>query len=206
MQKSASREAYSLSLHFHLVTKTEKSGFDALARRGDASAQFNLALLYADGKHLPRDYVKARFWYAKAARQGHAAAQYSLALMHHKGLGIPQNDLKSARWYRTAAEHGHQAAQFNLAVLYDEGLGVSPDPVMSYVWFFVAGAKGKNARTLRNQNTDGIASRLSYSTSKGGLAAKGNCDRIFLKLTASQRKHAVNLAHKYYDCYVLPFR
>ncbi|MDH3715176.1 MAG: hypothetical protein OET44_15180, partial [Gammaproteobacteria bacterium] len=106
----------------------------------------------------------------------------------------------------TAAEQGHQAAQFNLAILYDQGLGVSRDLVMAYVWFFVAGAQGKKAQTLRHQSTDGIASRLSYSTSKGGLAAKGNSDRIFLKLTAAQRQHAEKLAHKYCIRYVLPFR
>jgi TPR repeat protein len=184
----------------------EKTSFDVLAKQGDANAQFNLALLYADGKDLHQDYEKARYWHVKAARQGHAAAQYSLALMHHKGLGIPQDDAKSARWYRTAAEQGHQAAQFNLAILYDQGIGISHDPVMAYVWFFVAGAQGKKAQKLRHKSTDGIASRLSYSTSKGGLAAKGNCDRIFLKLTASQRQHAERLAHKYCARYVLPFR
>lgn len=182
------------------------TAFDALAKQGDANAQFNLALLYAEGKDLPQDYVKARYWHAKAARQGHAVAQYSLALMHHKGLGIPQNDAKSARWYRLAAEHGHQAAQFNLAVLYDKGLGVCHDPVMAYVWFFVAAAKGKKAQKLRHQSTGGVASRLSYSASKGGLAANGNCDRIFLKLTVLQRQRATTLAHEYYSRYVSPFR
>ena len=188
------------------MTQTETTPFDLLARQGDANAQFNLALLYADGNDLPQDYGKARYWHAKAARQGHAAAQYSLALMHHKGLGIPQDDEKSAHWYRTAAEQGHQAAQFNLAFLYDEGLGVARDRIMAYVWFFLAAAKGRNSRILPNKSTDSIASRLSYSTSKGGLAAKGNCDRVALKLTASERLHAETLADKYYAQYVLPFR
>jgi TPR repeat protein len=188
------------------VTKAQTTLFDVLARQGDANAQFNLALLYADGKDCPQDYVKARYWHVKAARQGHAAAHYSLALMHHKGQGIPRNDAKSARRYRTAAQLGHQAAQFNLAVLYDQGLGVAHDLVMAYVWFFVAGAQGKKVQTLRHQSTDSIASRLSYSMSKGGLAAKGNCDRIYLKLTASQRQHAGRLADRYCARYVLPFR
>ena len=188
------------------MTQTVTTPFDSLAEEGDAGAQFNLALLYADGKEIPQDYAKARYWYGKAARQGHAAAQYSLALMHHKGLGTPRDDAKSARWYRTAAQQGHQAAQFNLAVLYDKGLGVSHDQVMAFVWFFLAGAQSKKVQTIRHKSTDGIASRLSYPTGKGGLAAKGNCDRIALKLTVPERQRAEKLARQYCMRYVLPFR
>lgn len=196
----------SLSLRTNPLKQTETTPFATLARQGDADAQFNLALLYADGKDLPRDYVKARYWHSKAARQGHPAAQYSLALMHHKGLGIPQDYAETVSWYRMAAEQGHQAAQFNLAILYDEGLGITRDPVMAYVWFFLAGAKGKNVRVPRQKSTAGIAARLSYSLSKGGKAANGNCARIALKLATSERQEAERLAHDYWARYVLPFR
>ncbi len=188
------------------MTQTATTPFDSLAKKGDAGAQFNLALLYADGRDLPRDYVKARYWHGKAARQGHAGAQYSLALMHHKGLGIPKDPAKTADWYRMAAEQGHQAAQFNLATLYDEGQGVGHDLVMAYVWFFLAGAKGKQAQIARLNSTASVASRLSYSMSKGGLAAKGNCDRIALKLKAPELEQAERLAQEYFARFVLPFR
>ena len=186
--------------------QTETKPFVSLAKQGDAGAQFNLALLYADGRDLPRDYVKARYWHSKAASQGHAGAQYSLALIHHKGLGTPQDHAKTANWYRMAAEQGHQAAQFNLALLYDEGLGVTHDRVMAYVWFSLAGTKGKNVRTTLLKSTAKIASRLSYSMSKGGLAANGNCDRIALKLDAHELQYAEKLAGEYCARYVLPFR
>ena len=179
----------------------EPTPFASQAKRGDAGAQFNLALLYADGK----DYVKARYWHSKAARQGHPAAQYSLALMHHKGSGGPQDYTKTVSWYRKAAEQGHQAAQFNLAVLYDEGLGVPRDLVMAYVWFFLAGTKGTKANMPR-QSTESVAIRLSYSMSKGKGVANGNCDRIALKLTTSERLDAERLSHDYCARYVLPFR
>ena len=188
------------------MTYASTTPFDLLANQGDANAQFNLGLLYGDGKSLPQDYAKARYWHGRAAYQGHAPAQYSIALMHHKGLGMPQDNAQSAHWYRMAAEQGHQGAQFNLATLYDEGLGVSRDPVMAYVWFFLAGAKGQTVHPVPPRSTGPIASRLSYSTAKGGQAAKGNCDRIALQLTTAEREHAEQLADRYYDKYVLPFR
>jgi len=188
------------------VTQTETTPFALLAKQGDADAQFNLALLYADGKGLPQDYERARYWHRQAARQGHAAAQYSPALMHHKGLGIPPDNAKTARWYRMAAEQGHQAAQFNLAILYDEGLGVPHDPVMAYVWFFLAGSQGKKGKAIPHKSTDSVWFRLSYSRSKVGQAAQGYRDRIALKLTDPERQRAERLAREYYAQYVLPFR
>lgn len=180
--------------------------FDSLADKGDAGAQFNLALLYADGRDRPRDYDKARYWYGKAARQGHPAAQYGLALMHHRGLGVPRNLKESARWYRMAAKQGHQAAQFNLAALYEKGLGVSHDRVMAFVWFFLAGAQSRNKPMVCRSSKDGIATRLAPPVAKGSLTAHGNCQRIALTLTPSERNRAERLANEYCARYVMPFR
>jgi hypothetical protein len=50
-----------------------------LAERGDASAQYNLGGLYANGQGVPQDHVQARQWYEKAAVHGTISAT---------GLGI----------------------------------------------------------------------------------------------------------------------
>ena len=42
-------------------------------------AQYNLAVLYANGQGVPQDYVEARKWYRKAAEQGDAAANLDAA-------------------------------------------------------------------------------------------------------------------------------
>lgn len=181
------------------------TSFHLPAEQGDAAAQFNLALLYEDGKELPRNYERARYWHRKAARQGHAAAGYSLALMHHKGLGMPQDHVKTVYWYRKAAKKGHQASQFNLAVSYDKGIGVCKDLVMAYVWFFLANARGATT-TFPHDPAAPISTRISYSASRGGQAARGNCDRIALRLAAPERERAQALALRYVVWYVLPYR
>ncbi|HBK79264.1 MAG TPA: hypothetical protein DDZ83_06205, partial [Nitrospinae bacterium] len=59
-----------------------------LAERGHAVAQFNLGLMYAKGKGVPRDYKIASKWYRMSAEQGDAGAQYNLGLMYAKGQGV----------------------------------------------------------------------------------------------------------------------
>ena len=37
------------------------------AEQGDAKAQFNLGVLYANGQGVPQDYKQAVYWHTKAA-------------------------------------------------------------------------------------------------------------------------------------------
>ncbi len=175
------------------------------ATKGDAAAQFNLALTYQDGNGLPRDYEKAAYWYRAAARQGHSPAQYSLALMYCKGQGMPKDDRESFGWCRKAAERGHQAAQFNLATMYDQGVGVERNPVLAYVWFAMAGAKGPKSAPV-SRLSGSVGQRLALSSARGHTVADNNRNRLALALTPKQRETAERLARDYYEKYVLTYR
>ena len=48
------------------------------AEQGDASAQYNLGVMYENGHGVEQDDEQAVFWYRKAAEQGYADAQYNL--------------------------------------------------------------------------------------------------------------------------------
>ena len=89
----------------------------SLAEQGNATAQFNLGVLYANGQGVPQDYQEALKWYRKAAEQGDADAQYNLGLLYDSGRGVPQNSEEAAKWYRKAAKQGHAGAQYNLGVM-----------------------------------------------------------------------------------------
>jgi TPR repeat protein len=41
-----------------------------LAAQGDADAQFNLGLMYAEGRGVPQDYKKAHTWFNISAANG----------------------------------------------------------------------------------------------------------------------------------------
>jgi len=101
------------------------------AELGDADAQFNLGVMYAEGRDVPQDYAQAVSWYRRAALQEHAIAQFNLATMYTFGRGVPQDYAQAVSWYRRAAEQGLAAAQFNLGTMHLNGWGVPQDYVQA---------------------------------------------------------------------------
>jgi TPR repeat protein len=109
-----------------------------LAERGNAVAQHNLGLMYADGRGVAQDDAEALKWYRLAAEQGFAPSQTNLGLMYADGKGVLQDDAEALKWYRLAANQGYAIGQYNLGVRYREGLGVPRDNVRAYMWFLLA--------------------------------------------------------------------
>ena len=95
----------------------------ALAEQGDADAQFNLGVMYANGRGVPEDDTEAVRWYRLAADQGNAAAQVNLGIRYDIGEGVPQDYAEAVRWYRLAANQRHARAQLNLGVQVPERRG-----------------------------------------------------------------------------------
>jgi TPR repeat protein len=129
-----------------------------LAEQGDALAQYNLGVLYRNGRGVPQDDVQARQWYAKAAAQGQAKAQYNLGTLYFNGDGVPKNYQQALRWFRLAADQGEPLAQTKIAIMYDEGQGVPHDIVQAYAWYSLAATNGDKAAaylrgTIANQMT-----------------------------------------------------
>ena len=92
----------------------------ALAERGDAQAQFNLGVKYANGRGVRQDDEEAVKWFTLAAEQGDASAQFSLGVMYEKGHGVSRDDDEAVKWYRLAAKQGYANAQRNLRRLTTE--------------------------------------------------------------------------------------
>ena len=122
-----------------------------LAEQGDASAQFNLGLMYDNGDGVPKDGKTAVKWWRLAAEQGHAKSQYNLGLMYEDGQGVPQNDKTAVKWYRLAAEQGDAFAPGNLGAMYAFGQGVPQDTVYAHMWGNIAASNGnENGVKLRD--------------------------------------------------------
>ena len=112
------------------------------AEAGDATAQYNLGVMYNTGDGVPKDSAEAEKWLRKAADQGNAAAQTNLGLMYANGEGVPKDSAEAVKWYRKAADQGFAGAQYNLGLMYANGDGVPKDLVQAHVWWNVAGASG----------------------------------------------------------------
>jgi len=115
-----------------------------LADQGNASAQYNLGIMYGQGQGVPQDDAEAIRWYRLAADQGNASAQYNLGVMYRRGDGVPQDYAEAIRWYRLAADQGNASAQYNLGIMYGQGQGVLQDNVMAHMWYNIASANGND--------------------------------------------------------------
>ena len=118
--------------------------FRLAADQGDASAQFNLGVMYENGFGVPQDDTEAVRWYRLAADQGDAPAQDTLGGMYANGRGVPQDDAEAVRWYGLAADQGIAEAQYNVGVSYADGLGV---PRSSYRIIAATSSSVRNSRS-----------------------------------------------------------
>ncbi|MGA7658125.1 MAG: tetratricopeptide repeat protein [Methylocella sp.] len=112
------------------------------AKSGDAEAQFDLAVRYAEGDAAERNYELAAQWYGKAAEQGLAVAEYRLASLYEKGLGVSQDMQRAKNLYQRAAEKGNTRAMHNLGVLAVEGNDGKPNYMSAALWFGKAAEYG----------------------------------------------------------------
>ena len=86
-----------------------------LLEKGNASACYELARCYANGKNgLPQDRVKAKELYLKAGEFGCAAAYCNLGYAYHAGDGVEIDKKKSIQFYQLAAMKGDVFARYNL--------------------------------------------------------------------------------------------
>lgn len=74
------------------------------AQQGSLDAATDIALLYANGKGIPRDSAQAVVWFRRAAEGGDPSAQYNLALMYERGEGLPRDYHEAVRWFTAAAD------------------------------------------------------------------------------------------------------
>jgi TPR repeat protein len=84
--------------------------FHPLADQGNAIAQYNLGVMYYDGKGVAKDDAEAMKWYCLAADQCSADAQYYVGLMYKDGAGVPRDYVRAHMWFNLSAVHGYQEA------------------------------------------------------------------------------------------------
>ena len=133
--------------------------FDALeqiAKSGVTDAQYCLAVVYHEGKNVPRDRAKAASWYLSAGQRGHLEAQYWLCVIYREGIGV-----ESLYWCKRAANQNHPSSLYALGQWYYGGYGRNKftDYLNAYIWFSRAVMAGDDAgadmiRLLEGQMTD----------------------------------------------------
>lgn len=100
--------------------ETARSLWYKAAKEGDTSAQYNLGLIYSEGRGVVRNPEAAISWWRLAAENGHPQAQHNLALAYISGETIVPGVSKEPRldaafvWFRKAARQGLASSRFML--------------------------------------------------------------------------------------------
>ena len=99
------------------------------AGKGDGKAQYELGMLYSQGKGVKQDYKEADKWLRKAAEQGLAEAKYNLGqVIYNQGFlakdrAVQFRAEEAVKWFRKSAEQGFAKAQKRLGWIYATGIG-----------------------------------------------------------------------------------
>ena len=87
------------------------------AEAGDATAQFNLGVMYANGDGVPTDMTEAVKWFRKSSEQGNAMAQAKLGVMYVDGDGVPKDIVQAHAWLNIAGANGDEDAKKLLVII-----------------------------------------------------------------------------------------
>ena len=85
-------------------------GFQILADRNNARAQFFLGEMYLHGLGVKQDSGRALQLETAAAEQGSTEAKYTLGGMYERGQGVPQDKVQAHVWYALSATTGDEQA------------------------------------------------------------------------------------------------
>lgn len=112
----------------------------AAAAAGQAEAQFDLGVLYAQGLGVLRDLNAAADWYRKAADQGNPEAQFALGQMYARGWGVPRDTADAIRWFEMANSVDSDGPPTDWLTV--EGYGIAQDPEQAAYWYRQAANSG----------------------------------------------------------------
>ncbi|RHZ93349.1 sel1 repeat family protein [Cereibacter sphaeroides] len=147
--------------------------FKTLAEAGEPEAQFNLALLYAEGAGLPQNPREALYWAWRAQIAGIPRAE---ALSQRLTAALPDEaraDLaeRLERVLAPGIAAGDARAMFGLARVLLQ-LRPEPDAKRAYEWFAIAAALGlPEAQGARDAALAEVPEPDRFAVQDGALAA-----------------------------------
>jgi hypothetical protein len=124
-EKGEAKAQFQLAYGYHLLASSDRGKmkeavfwYQKAAKNRHPGAQYNLGVMYATGKTLPRDDAKFEKWMGASAAQGFAAAQASLGIEY----SMTRNLRTGIKWLRKAAQQGGTGASLTQAYLSDQYL------------------------------------------------------------------------------------
>mgnify|MGYP001187229350 CR=1 FL=1 len=108
----SAKKDHKRGLKYYKAKKFKKASewFKQAAKKGHASAQYNLGVMSYLGQGVPQDYTQAANWFEKAGNQDHASAQYNLGYIYYEGKGVEKDNLQAYMWIDRSANLGDKKA------------------------------------------------------------------------------------------------
>lgn len=116
----------------------------AMARQGNAGAQFEVGRMHEQGRGYAQSYEEAFRWYHLAAGQGFAPAQFHLAGMYGSGRGVKHDYAKALEYHLKAARQGYADAYYPLGYTYEFGIGTEKDHAKALEWYLKCAESGNH--------------------------------------------------------------
>ncbi|MFT7661493.1 MAG: hypothetical protein ACI89S_002618 [Gammaproteobacteria bacterium] len=113
------------------------------AFENNVEAQYNLGVLYVEGRGASKDPKLALHWFLRAAGQQHPGAQYNLGHLYMVGSGVEVDEIEAMKWWRMSSDNGYPLAAYNLGRAYFSGVGGTVDLLKAKHWFQVAASQGE---------------------------------------------------------------
>ncbi len=149
--------------------------FNRAISHGSIDALYQLALLYRDGRGVPRDINRSIELFEDASRRGHPRAAYELARLYDAGTFVMKDREKACSWYLSGADSGNTNCIYQAARCFEKGMGTDADfarAIRMYADFVVSTMSQmfvSASETLHKRGGDrNVCNRLEAAASDGG--------------------------------------
>lgn len=113
----------------------KKSVFTIDDDKPDATAAYNLAMIYKNGTGVKKDYKKAIHYLNRAIKRGHSFAIEQLGVCYLFGLGVEKDSQKGLQLIKQVADSNQAFAQYHLYKIYKYGTdGIKKDEKKALSW------------------------------------------------------------------------
>lgn len=102
------------------------------AARGNAGAQYLLAMKYKFGDGVAQNSRQAIKWLREASKLEYPHAQYQLAQAYATGDNVAKDAKQALHWFEKAASNGSIAATYHLGMIYYQGHTVPQNSIVAY--------------------------------------------------------------------------
>ncbi len=167
--KAPPRKAASVAKPGPAAAESRHSGLAAAAARGDAEAQYQLALAYRDGHGVKADAKMALAWFTLAGANGSALAAIEAARAFEAGRGATRGLTEAGQWWYRAAQLGDVSARNRWLELFLSGRIVSVGGVAGADWVADTAGRGnvRAAMALAEAYDKGLGVAPNPSAAEG---------------------------------------